>query len=283
MTLLVLIIDIVLTIPLSIIHNYLERHQVGSLPQILFPSIYIIILSALIPAVKENIFLIIIFEIFLRNFYITNITNENALNNTSYIGRDIVGILVGILTYSFFISKVNSVLPSAEEFKSFLWFIMIVYLISLLKNDTNFKKISEKKVETNHSEEYYLMQFAKYKTKYNYLIKSKDKMVNNLIYGIMIYESDHKPTIIRKIEEVGGNFTSREVKYGIMQIPSKIKLTDEETIVMSIKQLEHTFKNSKLSKENKIELALENKYQDNEATKDKIKQIYQYINKFTEN
>ena len=40
---------------------------------------------------------------------------------------------------------------------------------------------------------------------------------------------------------------------------------------------------SKLSKENKIELALENKYQDNEATKEKIKQIYQYINKFTEN
>ena len=77
MTLTTIILQILLTIPLTIILNYFKKEENRRINQLIIPSLYIIIISALIPSVKENIFLIVVFEIFIRNFYITNIVNGN--------------------------------------------------------------------------------------------------------------------------------------------------------------------------------------------------------------
>ena len=89
--------------------------------RILIPSIYIIIVAALIPYVKENIFLIVIFEIFIRNFYITNVVNQDKeISNTVFIIEAIISIALSLFTYNFFIDQVETVVPDAESIKPFV-------------------------------------------------------------------------------------------------------------------------------------------------------------------
>ena len=56
MTLSTIIIQVLLTIPLTILLNYFNNKENRRLNQILIPSIYIILISALLPSIKENIF-----------------------------------------------------------------------------------------------------------------------------------------------------------------------------------------------------------------------------------
>ena len=105
MTLTTIILQILLTIPLTIILNYFKKEENRRINQLIIPSLYIIIISALIPSVKENIFLIVVFEIFIRNFYITNIVNgNNEISTFTYIIESIISIAISLFTYNYFIS-----------------------------------------------------------------------------------------------------------------------------------------------------------------------------------
>ena len=54
MTLSTIILQIILTIPLTIILNHFQKEENRRINQLLIPTIYMIIIAALIPAVKEN-------------------------------------------------------------------------------------------------------------------------------------------------------------------------------------------------------------------------------------
>ena len=105
MTLATIIMQILLTIPLTIILNHFQKEENRRINQLIIPSLYIIIISALIPSIKENIFLIVVFEIFIRNFYITNIVNsQNEISNMTYVLESIVSIGLSLFTYNYFIN-----------------------------------------------------------------------------------------------------------------------------------------------------------------------------------
>ena len=57
MTLTTLIIQILLTLPLTFIINTLSKKDNNTIHRIIVPTVYTIILAALIPSIKENIFL----------------------------------------------------------------------------------------------------------------------------------------------------------------------------------------------------------------------------------
>ena len=121
MALSTLIFQIFLAIPLTIILGYFQNKEKRRLNQILLPTIYIIIISALIPIVKENVFLIVIFEIFIRNFYLTTITNQNyKISNLTFILESFISISLSLFTYNYFINKVESVIPNPEDIKPFI-------------------------------------------------------------------------------------------------------------------------------------------------------------------
>ena len=63
MTLIALVSQVLLTIPLTIILNYFKNKNYSKLNQFLIPIVYIIIISALIPSIKNNVYLIVVFEI----------------------------------------------------------------------------------------------------------------------------------------------------------------------------------------------------------------------------
>ena len=271
MNIISLLIDVLLTIPLSFIMIKLSNKKENFAYSCIIPTIYIIIISSIIPSVKENIFIIPLIEIFIRNFYITNVNEE--LNNTKeVILSSILSIILVVVTYNYFISKIDKVIPTAEEIRPFIWLIIIFVIYSLIK-DNNFKSTSKiKKIQGK--DEYILMQYAKYKSRYNNIINSKNNIVNKLIYSLIIHKTYQQPKLFKSIKNYLKHLLNKEVRYGILEVPSPTPISDEESINITINELETI---SKKNKEESIESYL-TKYNKDEI--DEIVYIYNLINNF---
>lgn len=279
MTLTTIILQILLTIPLTIILNYFQSKDNKKVNKLIIPSIYIIIISALIPSIKENIFLIVIFEIFIRNFYITNIVNRsNETGPMSFIIENLLSIGISLFVYNYFISNVETVIPNPEDIKGFVWFLIILYTVYLYNISTKDKVVVEKTKTTKIRTEKTIMQYAKFKNKYSNVIKTKNTLINNLTYAIMIFEDYKTPKIYRNINTYIGLITKKETKYGIMQISSFERLSDEDSIKMTISNFEKELKNTKLKENEKIDKLL-SKYKQEE--KEQIINIYNSIVEFS--
>ncbi|MGN1371335.1 MAG: hypothetical protein ACI4XM_03585 [Candidatus Coprovivens sp.] len=279
MTLTTIILQILLTIPLTIILNIFQKEDNRRINQLLIPTIYTIIISALIPSIKENIFLIVVFEIFIRNFYITNIVNNNnEISNITYIIESVISIALSLFTYNYFISQVDTVIPNPEDIKAFIWFLIILYLVYLYSVKTRNKEKTEKTKLKTLKKEKIIMQYAKFKNRYYSIINNKSELINNLVYSQMIYEDYKTPKIYRNINAYIGAITKKETKYGIMQIPSYTRLSDEESIKIVLNNYENQLKNSKLKEEEKLKILLSN-YKEEEQKE--IINIYSDIKEFS--
>jgi len=277
MALSTLIFQIFLAIPLTIILGYFQNKENRRLNQILLPTIYIIIISALIPIVKENVFLIVIFEIFIRNFYLTTITNQNyKISNLTFILESFISISLSLFTYNYFINKVESVIPNPEDIKPFIWFLIILYIFSLYKISNKENKKDSQNKQIIRKKEHIIMQYAKFKNIYSSIIKSKNIVINNLIYAIMINNNYKRPKIYRDINSYIGSISKKETAYGIMQVKSLNHLTDEESIKLTLKSFEQKLKNTKISELEQINKLLKD-YKDVEQNEIKNNLIYKNL------
>ena len=259
MTLSTIILQILFTIPLTIVLNHFQKEENRRINQLLIPSLYTIIIAALIPSIKENIFLIVVFEIFIRNFYITNIVNgQNEISNITYICESILSIALSLFTYNYFISQVNTVIPNPEEIKGFIWFLIILYVVYLYNLSTKNKEKQEKIKTTKRKVEKTIMQYAKFKNLYSSAIQSNNNTINNLTYAIMIFEDYKTPKLYRNINAYIGAVTKKETKYGIMQVTSYNRMSDIESIKITINNFENILKGTKLKEQEQISKLLSN-------------------------
>lgn len=278
MTLTTIIIQILLTIPLTILLNHYQNETNNKINKLIIPSVYIIVISALVPAVKENIFLIVIFEIFIRNFYISNIINrQNETGPIAFIIESILSVGLSLFVYNYFIGQVDTVIPNPEDIKSFVWFLIILYIVYLYSISTKNKVKKEKATITRIRTEKTIMQYAKFKNKYASVVNSKNNLVNNLVYAIMIYQDYKTPKLYRNINAYIGAVTKKETKYGIMQTSSYNRLSDEESIRITIDTLEKSLKDIKTKTVDKLDILL-SMY--NNEEKSQIINIYNEINEF---
>lgn len=278
MTLTTIIIQILLTIPLTILLNHYQNETNNKINKLIIPSVYIIVISALVPTVKENIFLIVIFEIFIRNFYISNIINrQNETGPIAFIIESILSIGLSLFVYNYFIGQVDTVIPNPEDIKSFVWFLIILYIVYLYSISTKNKVKKEKATITRIRTEKTIMQYAKFKNKYASVVNSKNNLVNNLVYAIMIYQDYKTPKLYRNINAYIGAVTKKETKYGIMQTSSYNRLSDEESIRITIDTLEKSLKDIKTKTVDKLDILL-SMY--NYEEKSQIINIYNEINEF---
>ncbi len=251
-----LLIQILLTVPLTIILNFFKSKENRRINQILIPSVYIIVIAALIPYVKENIFLIVIFELFIRNFYITNIVNqEKEISNTTFIIEGLISIALSLFTYNYFIGEVETVIPEPESIKPFIWFLIIIFTASLYKTGTKGREEIKTVKNKKRKKEQTILKYAKLKNLYGNIVKSRKNIINNITYAIMVYNDNKYPKLNRKMREYKGMITRNEIEYGIMQVPSYTKISDEESIRMTIASLEEKLKG--ITKEQEaLEIAL---------------------------
>ena len=282
MNLFVLLLQVIFTIPLFCILEFFNKKELSNIQKILIPVVYIIILSALCTEIKSNIYLIVIFEVFLHNFYTNHIINKEILvNKKEYFINSIISILLSVFIYDYFISKVDSVIPQAEEFRPLLWFLIIIFLYNLFKN--NFVKVEKLKKNNfiDRKREYVVITYAKLKNKYYRIVKSKNILVNRVIYAIMIYENYKNPVLVRRFTNIINRFINKESKYGIMQVESEKEVDDEKSIKLVLAKMDKSYTkiDKKLSDMDKVSLLLKEKYEDIEYINDVI-DIYNEIIEF---
>lgn len=282
MNLFVLLLQVIFTIPLFCILEFFNKKELSNIQKILIPVVYIIILSALCTEIKSNIYLIVIFEVFLHNFYTNHIINKEILvNKKEYFTNSLISILLSVFIYDYFISKVDSVIPQAEEIRPLLWFLIIIFLYNLFKN--NFVKVEKTKKNNfiDRKREYVVITYAKLKNKYYRIVKSKNILVNRVIYAIMIYENYKNPALVRKLSNIINRFVNKESKYGIMQVESEKEIDDEKSIKLVLTKMDKSYTklDKKLSDIDKVSLLLKEKYDDIEYVNDII-DIYNEIIEF---
>ena len=259
MNLITLIFQLILTIPLTIILQYFNNKENRLINHILIPSIYIIIISALIPSISTNIFLIVIFEIFIRNFYITNITNQDKEVSTfSFIIESLISIALSLFTYNYFISKVDTVIPNPEDIKGFVWFLIVLYVVNLYNSSTKDKVKKDSIKKSKLKSERVIMQYAKLKNTYFNIIKSKNNVINNLIYAIMINEETKNPKVYRQFKETFNAILRKETYYGIMQEKSYNRVSDEDSVKLAVERFEKILRNTDLKEKEQIDKILIN-------------------------
>ena len=262
MKLSVVFIQLLLSLPLLGIMEYFNNKNISSIQKILIPVIYIVIVSGLCMDIKDNIYLIVIFQVVMHEFYINNVTGNNLLiNKKEYLINSIVSIILSIFIYNYYISKVDSILPLPNEFRSILWFLIIIFIYCLLKE--HLKVSSPNNVSfIERKREYVIVMYAKLKNRYFKVVKSKKDIVNKLIYAMMIYENYTHPLISRKITVMKRKLFENTYHYGIMQVESNQEIDDEESIRIRINEIEKILSKKSNKSKNDIRNILEEVYSD---------------------
>jgi len=277
-----ILIQLVFTVPLFCIIEYFNKKEISNIQKILIPVVYIIILCGFCTEIKSNIYLIVIFEFFLRNFYQNYVVNKDILvNKKEYFFNSLISIILSIFIYDYYISKVDNIFPLPSEFRSLLWFLIIIFIYVLFKNTGS--KVTKVKKDSfiDRKREYVVVMYAKFKSKYYRIVKSKNMVINRLVYSIMIYENYKNPCFYRKFGNLINRFVNKEYKYGIMQVESDKEIDDEKSIKLAITKLEKSYSklDKKMTEKDIVLNLLREKYDNNDYIKD-IVDIYDEITDF---
>ncbi len=262
MKLSVIFIQLLLSLPLLGIMEYFNNKKISNIQKILIPVIYIVIVSGLCMDIKDNIYLIVIFQVVMHEFYINNVTGNNLLiNKKEYLINSLVSVILSIFIYNYYISKVDSILPLPNEFRSILWFLIIIFIYCLLKE--HLKVSSPNNVSfIERKREYVIVMYAKLKNRYFKVVKSKKDLVNKLIYAMMIYENYTHPLISRKVTVMKRKLFENTYHYGIMQVESNQEIDDEESIRRRMDEIEKIITKKSNKSKNDIRSILEEIYSD---------------------
>lgn len=265
-----------------------RKNSASDIHHIVITLIYTIILSGFfttyhLTETNATIFFIPILELLVRIFYVTYLQEQNFLkNNKSIIKVYALSISFSYFINIIFINQVKNVFPEERELKIIIWLLIIIYLYQFLKKVLLPVKFQASVVDFSQDQEYVVMQYAKLKSKYSNVIKTKYYKLIPLIYSIMIYENYYKPNFFRKMDRLKYKIDGEERKFGIMQIKSQTILTDEESLKIAINQLEKSyFHLIKMKKKFNPSIILARYYQRKFSFKE-ILNIYSIIIKFNQ-
>ncbi len=236
------IIQILFSVPLFFIITFFSKKNVSLIQRILIPVVYMVVLASAYPDIKNNIYLVVIFEFILHEFYVNYIVDKNLLlNKKEFFVQNVISIGLSFLIYDYYISKVDNLLPLPEEFRGLLWFLIILFIYGLLRENIKTSLSKEKVRFIEQKREYVIVTYAKFKNKYYRIIKSKNIFINRLTYAIMIYENYKNPYFWRKMNLIKNRFTNCEAKYGIMQVESNKEIDDDKSIKLTMTKLEKKY------------------------------------------
>ena len=254
----ILLFDFILAIPLFFLLNLFEKRKNGtvfaiSLSHIAISLIYLVFVTGILKSLglnyfTQNIFLVVFLESLYRFFYITYVWNRDSFVNHSYYLRFfLLNLFSSYLLDVSFLSKVENVFLDANEMKSLLWLLILVFLYFSLKDSIKLEFFKNSPIIFTKKNEYIITSYAKLKLKYyTEISKLKNKKLMFLFYAIMVYENYQHPPVVRFIRE--RIFRNKYHVYGIMQIESSTPLTDLESIQYAMKKLLQITKKSKTAK-----------------------------------
>ncbi len=265
---------------LFFIINYLkmkDKSIKNFLPIIL---IYIIIISGVInnKDVSSNIFLVVVVEFFLR--LISNLLTSDNDDNLKFIYDYAFYIIISLIVNNVFINQVDSVFLAGDALKIVIWILIILYLYQNLKIIDNPVIIEEKPIDNSKYREYIVTNYAKFKNLYNNEIDTDNSLLKNLLYAIMIYEDKRRNKYLRAIDNFFVGKINKLYKVGIMQVPSKIYLTDVESIKIVENKLTKIYNKYLIADESTMVNKILKDYYKDELIVNNVTYIYNVINNF---
>ena len=130
MDLLQIILYLGFAIILFFILNYFQKFE-DKTPSIMIiiPVIYIILISGISFVDTSCIYLVILMEMFIRIYYTKIILNQEELMNTNYYIQNYgLAIILAFIVTRCFIIKVDSIFPTASEWRMGIWLLIILFL-----------------------------------------------------------------------------------------------------------------------------------------------------------
>lgn len=242
-----LLLYIIASFILSIILQTLEKRKKDNfIDSIIISNLFILVLAGIfstyhITKNNDNIFLIIFFQVLGNIFYHQCIQEISIWNHQNRIKRYLITLGIAYVLNIFFINQTQNVFPHIEGFKIILWMLIIIYLYFSLKNNLKEKLPQNRQTIFYQDKEYIVMQYAKFKSRYDKVVFSKYRQLIPLIYAIMIYENYYRPEILRKFDHYKYLLLKEKGKFGIMQVYSNREITDEESIKITIRKLEKIY------------------------------------------
>jgi hypothetical protein len=141
--------------------------------------------------------------------------------------------------------------PSYDDIGSTFWLFIIAYFYKLISAQSNVYR-----ARNNKSNDYIIRKYNKFKNKYQEIIVKKivnDEIID-LFYAIMIFENFNRPKIMRLFENVFF-YLFRIKTLGIMQVTTKERINDEESILIAIDLINTYYqKEQYIEKNNKLKL-----------------------------
>ena len=186
---------------------------------------------------KENIYLIYIFELIINLFYYNHYLHKDFFNNKDYLYiYYIILIILGYFINITFLKKIDNILLSKDQLKLFIWLIIFFYIIKFIDN----LKYNNKKIDIEYEYNYLNNLYGEY-------INSDKEDINRIIYSIMIYQNYNNNIIERSINKIKFKSDNKKHKYGIMQVESKVKLNDIESIELILKKISLEYNKKKIN------------------------------------
>ena len=248
MNLLILMAAILLSLIMFLLMNYLNDNKLNRMDTILIPNISMILLSSIFTKLKDYMILFLIFYLVIDFIYVFLISKQYLLiNKKNYSINSIFTLGLGIIIYQCFLLQVKSTFVDMEVFKNFIWVLIILYFY----NKLNLKSIKLENDDKDNALKYYkefiIVNYAKLKNKYGYLIKTNVD-VENTLYSFMIYEDLKKnKNLFDFIKDNINNKTNMFDK----------EITVEENIVKLKEKLENKYKKVK---NNKVDCLIKDNY-----------------------
>lgn len=242
--------------------------------------IYIIIISGIIANkdINTNIFLVVVVEFFIR--LISNLLSNDNDDNLRFIYEYVLYIVMSLIINNVFINKVDNIFLGGESLKIVVWILIILYLYQNIKIIDNPVIIEEKPIDNSKYREYIVTNYAKFKNLYNNEIDTDNSLLKNLLYAIMIYEDKKRNKYLRAIDNLFIGKINKLYKVGIMQVPSKIYLTDVESIKIVENKLIKIYNKYLIADELTMVNKILKDYYKDDLIVNNVTYIYNVINNF---
>lgn len=286
----VILFDFILAIPLFFLLNWFEQKKNGTsfeinLAHIGFSLIYLVFVAGLLELFglsyfTKNIFLVVFIEAIYRFIYFHYVwERESFVNQKAYLIIFAITIFLAYLLDVSFLSKVETVFPDANEMKTVVWLLIILFLYFSFKDQVRLDFMKESTTTFAKKKEYVVTSYAKLKMKYHdEVAKFKNNQLMPLFYAMMVYENYQHPPVVRYIRERFWN--PQKCVYGIMQISSSVPLTDLQSIEKAMEKIEQITKKSKMTKSTFDANKILKEYYQNDEIVTNIMVIYQDILSF---
>ena len=242
--------------------------------------IYIIIISGIIANkdINTNIFLVVVVDFFIR--LISNLLSNDNDDNLRFIYEYVLYIVMSLIINNVFINKVDNIFLGGESLKIVVWILIILYLYQNIKIIDNPVIIEEKPIDNSKYREYIVTNYAKFKNLYNNEIDTDNSLLKNLLYAIMIYEDKKRNKYLRAIDNLFIGKINKLYKVGIMQVPSKIYLTDVESIKIVENKLIKIYNKYLIADELTMVNKILKDYYKDDLIVNNVTYIYNVINNF---